>query len=92
MRCNVRLAKCTVGRVYMHSGVARIVLYLLKLFNIICGSVFLWKFLEVVYVMDSRLDVPHRKPGCGEQENSFPAPARNQTPFMQSTEQSWLYM
>jgi hypothetical protein len=72
---------------------ARAMLYLLMVFNIIDGSVFLWKFLEVAYVMGSRLDGPHSKPGCGgEEENFFPAPARNQIPFVQSTRLSWLYI
>jgi hypothetical protein len=51
MRCNVGLDKCAVGRVYMHNSVARAMLYLLMAFNIIGGSVFLWKFLELVYVL-----------------------------------------
>jgi hypothetical protein len=62
-------------------------------FNIIDGSVFLWKFHEIVHVMDSRLGEPHSKPECGgEQENSFPASARNQIPFIKPIGISWLYI
>jgi hypothetical protein len=46
------LVKYAIGRTYMHKTVARAMLYVLMVFNIITG--FLWKFCEMVHVVVNR--------------------------------------